>query len=107
MTIIGYFERFNYFTFETNFFEKQKHFLKNWITVFSLNVLRLKTPHFHTKANVKTNTCILRNKKKCLTLKAFSDMTSAVYFVIRFFFHKQHFYKQCQAEMSGKTLSKS
>ena len=43
------FERFQYFNFETSF-QKNKNLglRKNWSTDFLLNVLRLKTQHFHT-----------------------------------------------------------
>ena len=45
MTISGNFERFQYFRFSG----KWKAFSKNWITVFCLKALRLKTHHFHAK----------------------------------------------------------
>ena len=49
MIIIGNFEIFHYFNFETNFLKKRKPFLKNWSTFFQLKVRRRKTSHLHTK----------------------------------------------------------
>ena len=49
VTITGNFERFQYFTSETNFLKKRKLFSKNLSTIFQFKVLSLKMEHFHTK----------------------------------------------------------
>ena len=47
MTITGHFERFQYYNFETIFL-KNANSLQKTRALFQLQVLRLKTQHFHT-----------------------------------------------------------
>ena len=48
VTVTGNFGHFQYSNFETSFLKTENFFL-NWRSAFQLNILRLKTQHFHTK----------------------------------------------------------
>ena len=48
VTVTGNFGHFQYSNFETSF-PKTEDFFLNWRSAFQLNILRLKTQHFHTK----------------------------------------------------------
>ena len=64
VTVIGKFERFQYFNFETNFLENKNLFQKTAVPFLQLKILRLKMQHFHTRLPCHSEANVKRNKMR-------------------------------------------